>query len=573
MLDIYKNDFLDVIDKSKMNHSKYLKNIYVLDIDFFTYEKAGYIKSWTLKSVNDEYKGNSYEEFLSVLNYIKYKYDLKVYSKYSKDLIMIYIDELDKIRGFFSEFVTYDFSLYVQLFDNFEFRSYKNWNKKLKNIDDVIEYMQKLVDEMFIPERYFYMTPNQRTRKRIYKKCKKNNNDIAKQLYPTSYNNYVNLRKSLFGGICYCPYPNKIIEHPMIAIDLKSAYIYSLLIEKHCISKINNVNKSEWEYYIDNEFESSYGIYNITYTTASNIIHCYKDIDGNNLESREHCTVTMALNNIDLKLLLNMNKVTIHKVECIYLEAYNTEYIPEYLRTVLIEEYIKKNHINKEEDKILYDAQKVILNGIYGNTIKCINSNEEFKANKNSASLTPHWGIWTTSYTKQLLLGLTLNLSGWYYSDTDSAYCLDTIENRRKIEKYNEEIRLRVKDFCDKFGYDFNELKDLGTFEIEYEIKKFKALKQKEYLFTTVDNELIVKAAGCSKEEMILDDNLYKVSKLPIGTRIFKFINDKETKCNIDGKEYKSKGSYYEIPLKNDAAYYMMVALELMTGGNNNVEF
>ena len=68
-----------------------------------------------------------------------------------------------------------------------------------------------------------------------------------------------------------------------------------------------------------------------------------------------------------------------------------------------------------------------------------------------------------------------MQLDGWIYSDTDSIYCFDTVENRERINAYNDEIRSKVKHFCEEFGYNeyYDDLKDIGKFETEHEIVKF----------------------------------------------------------------------------------------------------
>ena len=441
--------------------------------------------------------------------------------------------------------------------------------------------MQKFVDEFFVPEKYFYLTPNQRTRKLLSKACKEEKSTVAKDAFPENPFAYNVLRSALFGGICYCPLPGVIKEKPILGLDIKSAYIYSLLTKKFPVSKAKEENPENWEFYVKNEFEGSLGTYKITYTTASTIVHCFKDLNGKNLVSGQNVTVTLTLTNIDLDILLNLEKVYIKEVVCTYLEVYDLDYLPRYVVARLVEEYLKKSHIDKEKNPELYKLQKTILNGIYGNCIKKIDF-AYFGSKKNGAYLTPQWGIWTTSYTKQHLLGLALQMSGWLYSDTDSIYCYDTIQNRNLLKAYNEKTRKIMASFCERTGYIHPELLELGEFELEYEIKKFKALKQKEYLFTIEiekeviedgkkikikEDKIVVKAAGCSKEEMPLVDSLYKLKSLPVGTKIFSFIKDKPSKVEKDGKIYENESSYYELAFKGEKAKMMLTLLAKMEEG------
>ena len=526
-----ESPFISTKNKKLRNWTMYYKTVFMMKIDFTSDQVArkGYLTNW---SIEDKYgillSGSNRESFFNATKDLINMYGLERMTDLSAKKIVIYIDRLDKIRGFFNDLITEDDGIIVTLEDLIEFREYSQWIES-----DNIKDMQEIVDNIFIPEKYFYLTPNQRTRKLLLKDA-----DIDfKKLYPDTYNDYKCLRKALFGGICYCPYPDVIIDHPMLCLDIKSAYIFSLLIEQHICSKAIEVDPYKWEYYINNPYEQSLGFYTIHYSTSSNIISCYKDVDGNNLCKGEH-TVKMWLNSIDLEILRTLPYIHIHDCVCTYLEQYEMMSLPRYVMDRLITEYIKKSEISEEETPILYHLQKVVLNGIYGNTIKKVDNQDDYKTLKKTNALAPQWGIWTTSYTKKLLLGLATKLAGWYYSDTDSIYCLDTHENREIIKAYNDEIAKRVEAFCSKYGYDFEKLHALGSFELKYEIKKFKALKQKEYLFTTTDNKMIVKAAGCNKDEMKLDDSLYSMRVLPVGTRVFpKIENDSYWEKTCSGDE------------------------------------
>lgn len=568
-----RDDFIDCVDKRKKNHSVYHTHIFALNIEFFTEEDAGFIENWSLYSIKyGLYGGDDLASLIKTLNHFIKTLQLEKRSEYSNDLIVVYTESLAVIRGFFKNYITEDFPMYVDVLTHVEFRSFKPWNEGLSNIYEIAAAMQKIVDDVFVPNRFFYLTPNQKTRKLLDRACKKSGDETAKMLFPQNAFSYWRLKQALFGGLCYCPYPNLVIPHPMISIDLKSAYIYSLLIEKHCSKNLGEVDPVNYQYYMNNPYETSLGLYKIKYSTYSNIISCYKDTEGRNLESGEH-EVFIMMNDIDLSIFVNLPDVNIHNIECKFLQAFTKEQLPKYILDFLYEEYKKKSEIDEKKDPILYKMQKEVVNGIYGNTIKKL-TKEMLNDLKSHAYLTPHYGIWTTSYTKSLLINLASKLEGWYYSDTDSAYALDTPKNNALIEQFNAEIRAKVRDFCDQFGYDYEVLKDLGTFKVEHRIKKFKALKRKEYLFTTevkeidpitgkevIKDKIIVKAAGCSKEEMPLVDELYKMKQLPIGTRKFGFMQPEYRRIVKNGRTYESDGSYYEVKLKNEGARLMMIAI------------
>ena len=110
-----------------------------------------------------------------------------------------------------------------------------------------------------------------------------------------------------------------------------------------------------------------------------------------------------------------------------------------------------------------------------------------------------------------------------------------------------------VKEFCDKFGYDFEKLKTLGQFKLEAEIVKFKAYNYGKYVYTTKDGKLEIKASGCNKDQLPQDDSIYELNDLPTGTRKLPRFNTKHTECEVDGKKYSSNGSYWEYETKSSA--------------------
>lgn len=512
--------------------------------------ERGIIKDWELVIGDYEVVGYGIESLTDEFHHIIKLFDLKQYSKCKKDILVIYVDNLNKIRGYFRNLITEDFTHYVQLLNFLEFRDITPW-KEIHNAKEIADYAQFLINEIFIPNRYFYITVPQSVRKRLAKACKDEKNNIAKDIYPETYCRYGVLKMALFGGLCFCPYPNLIIEEPMIEIDLDSAYIFDFLVEKHCMSAAKEEDPNNWEYFLESNTRTSLGKYTIKYACSTNKAHCYKNYKGENVAYGEH-TDTFIFTDIDLKIFMSL--VTILSIDCDYLTSYELDNLPKYMRDTLVTEYVKKEQLKlKGKEDESYLVQKAALNSIYGSTIRNIDNISDYKKDYKDACICPQWGIWTTAYCKKYLLSLATKIDGWYYSDTDSIYCKDTEENRKLIKEFNEMIQAKTKAFCEKFGYDFENLKKIGTFEIKNEIKKFKAIKQKIYMYTTTDDRLILKAAGCNRREVELDDSIYYLKKIPVGERTFGYFTD---------------DSYYELTLKNEAAEYMtllMIAADRLT--------
>lgn len=506
-----------------------------------SFDTYGEIEFWEL-SIAPKYTklGETLEDLISFLKQIIKEKDLKYYTKYTKDLIIIYTDNLDKIKGFLSKYITNEFeNLYIEVLDFFEFRPINKW-KDLHNSIEIANYAQYLIDKVFIPDKYFYITPNQIPRRKINKAHKLSNDEIANNIFPVSFEQYNTFRKALFGGICYVPYKNLIITDPLICLDLKSAYIYDLLIEKHCSTKFKLTDENNYEFYLESNNKTSIGKYKIKYKANTNKIHCFKDINNINFEKGEFEIITI-LTNIDLKILIKLcDEISI---KCEWLYECELNYLPKYLREEIIKQYTLKEKL-KNGNKEDYDMQKSVVNGIFGDCIRKYKTEEMFNEMYRNPYLAPQWGIWCTSYARKNLLALALKVKGWIYSDTDSIYCFDTEENRWLVEKYNIAIRKKIKEFCDLFGYDYEILKNLGTFEIEKEIIKFKAITQKVYMYETKNGEFKLTAAGLDQKTINIDKSLFEKEKLDYGSRTFKFVKD---------------GTYYEKTLSGEDMILMSI--------------
>lgn len=455
-------------------------------------------------------------DLISELRELIAEYKLTKTSETSKDLLVIYTNNLMKIKGFFSEYITEEYNdLYIQLLDVIEFRNICRW-KDLHTAEEIAKYAQFLIDHKFIPDKYWYLTPNQIPRRAISKAC---NDNTAAQIYPPTYDVYKMFRKALFGGICYTPYRELVIDEPIMCLDLTSAYIFDLLIELHCMSKFEYTDPEAWELYLETSKRTSIGHYTIKYSCISNKIHCFKDIYGNNFEKGE-CVVHATMTSVDLKTFIELADV--QEIKCIWLFTCELGHLPKYMLDEVVKQYIIKVELKGKGEE--YDLQKSVVNGIFGDCIRDYDD-RSFGSARRRPSVAPQWGIWCCSYAKKNLLSLSTKVKGWVYSDTDSIYCFDNEYNRGLLNDYNRRTTARVKEFCEEFGYDFEKLKDLGTFKIEKTIKKFKAVTNKVYMYTTTDGEFHLTAAGLDQSTIKVDESLYD-KPIPFGSRLYKYIDE-----------------------------------------------
>lgn len=530
-----------------------------LTIDSFTYDDAGYIKSWEM--VTAPYKdlptkpivdtGSTVEEFIECLH--KSFPDVHRHSEtvskngekiIMRDKVIIYTDDIQKVHGFFKKYITNELSnLIIDIDEFFEIRPISRWDDNLHDATNIAYMAKELIDNLFVPEKHFWLTPQQRNRHILDKA--RNTNDAEKS-YPKTYALYERNRKALFGGMVYFPYKT-IIKEPMLVLDITSSYIFDLLIEKHVMSAPKRIKDlSMWEYYLSSATTASIGCYKITYSTPLSRITCYTDVDGNHLKPGEY-TVNMIMTSVDLNLFMQL--ATVHNIEVQWLYEYEMDELPKYFLDAIVKSYIDKATATGKNRNI----KKVAVNSWFGDTIRRYDEESEFWNTRINPSLSPMWGIFTTAYAKKYLLMLALEIDGWYYSDTDSIICKDTPENRAKLEKFNTKVTAMVKEFCDKHDYQFEYLKGLGTFKIEHEIFMLKVWTTKTYAYSYLEDGkevVVLKAAGLHQAEKITHA-IYAEKKLDYSHRRYPMERDDTTTCIIDGVTYTSHGSFYEKTPKN----------------------
>ena len=138
---------------------------------------------------------------------------------------------------------------------------------------------------------------------------------------------------------------------------------------------------------------------------------------------------------------------------------------------------------------------------------------------------------------------MALKLDNWLYTDTDSIYCEDNEKNAIIIDEYNKEVENKVKNYCTKFGADFDKLKDLGKFMFKKAIKKMKINGKKQYMYTDINDEFTLIASGIP--EGLYGEEAYDLKKLSAGKRRIVKYNPEKTSCTINGTAYESNGSGY----------------------------
>jgi len=102
---------------------------------------------------------------------------------------------------------------------------------------------------------------------------------------------------------------------------------------------------------------------------------------------------------------------------------------------------------------------------------------------------------------------------------------------------------MKIKEYCNKFGSSYENLKDLGKFMFKKSIKKMKINSKKQYMYTDINDEFTLVASGIP--EGLYGEEAYDLPKLSAGKRKIVKYNPEKTSCTINGITYESNGSGY----------------------------
>lgn len=490
----------------------YVKTLYLLDINVVDTKFGGY----TLRSKDKTFTGKTKKELTNALSSLVDFYGLQYRSSGSRDVVLVYVDDLDKIRAFFNkkEIETdVNFSDYRIYYGCIEFRC---WKDILTNrINDNIMDALLVWEDIFAKNRYPYISLAQYPRKQI----KKMRKGMAYDLFPADRWSLYHIYQAVHGGVLYSDGVQDI-NTPMLGVDLTSAYIYSIVYEKHCASAPVKDNSLDWRKYINNPDYGSIGVYEIEYECWHGAISCYHIYNDKNtkLQVGRH-KVMISLSSVDLHTLMIVDWFDIISINCKILYTFKLDYLPEEIREFCLAEFVKKCTLDKES--MAYKVQKQLLNaGFFGNFLYeakkvydkiPLLAHEELKQElyhtRKDASTTPIWGIFTMAYVKQTIITVGSQVDGWHYSDTDSIYCDLTINNSNIINNYNSEVCKRNVELMKKLKYTGEKVATLGQFDVEGYIKRYRYFNPKHYAYQLMDNTIIVKAAGIKHREY--DDTVF----------------------------------------------------------------
>lgn len=497
-----------VKDRKAFHYSYYTTEAYgisvktYVDNDEVKVEKI-YINDMIFENVDDAYK------------YLK---DLT--STFTKETLLIYAFDVDKIWYSFFDKLTNGFGnkcLYMLPYEEegrykVEFRGlggfvdgYEAAKKELDfnaNEAEVAQaYAQMLYDDIFIPEKKFYLTAYQRSKKLI---DKQSDGSLVED-WP-SWSDYQNLRYKIYrGGTCFVHFPGLRKTGDYIHLDRTSAYPAELLLSQYPTGKWRYADETKWWTYSN---VCWYGHFDIKFEINYKYFYL---LNVYNLDPMSG-EADIWLTDVDMNIL--QRYLEVKEIKCDYFKICDKGFLPKYYLDFVYAAYSKKVLAKRDHKDSFYVAQrKREVNALYGCLIISTETYEEYR--KLSRATRPEWGIWCTAYERRALLQMVENVDYPLYGDTDSVYCRNSDKTLAALHEYNRSIDDQLVSLCERMGYDYEVLKELGTFKVEDYVIDFIANKTKQYGYIDSEAGEHIKCSGYKEGSLnyqnLIDQNLPKI--------------------------------------------------------------
>lgn len=273
-------------------------------------------------------------------------------------------------------------------------------------------------------------------------------------------------------------------------------------------------------------------LYDVNSTTMHHIESAHKIIDGDGIQQdngrmirAEWCTV--ALTEIDYLIYEKFYTWSAIEVKAAYSATKGK--LPDYVIKPLMTAYKRKQELKRAglDETPDYRNAKAIVNSYYGCMVQRLNfddiiwtqetgwdtveTDKPYDDMRAGAILLPQWGIWVTAWARFHLLSTVHRLdpdlrhNSVVYCDTDSIYMIDSAENRKVIDQYNELMSVVNRSLPEEFS-------DIGCYDwIDHgALWDFKTIGAKRYVKYDRARQLVrVTVAGLrigSYEEMLCED-------------------------------------------------------------------
>lgn len=304
-----------------------------------------------------------------------------------------------------------------------------------------------------------------------------------------------------------------LINRDMGSEDFKSSYPAVMLHEKFPY-KFTETNPNMFyeigddkKYLKDNAYFGLFKVHNIDTRFANSLESKNKLVDysedamfdnGRLVSASE---VKVWLCEQDVLNYIDIYTVEKYDFECLCLYTAKKDYLPKYLRDLVLKYFYLKETL--EKDTIEYNIAKAKLNSFYGLCVKALqfedlrfnietmqfddgNLKKSYAEAIKNAILLPQWGVWVSAYARRNLVHTMSKLENdFVYGDTDSAKVVNFTANKWVFDSYNDRMR-RLNETMYVGNYDRKIFAKIGMFDFEGKIFKFKELGCKRYLTTQI---------------------------------------------------------------------------------------
>lgn len=352
---------------------------------------------------------------------------------------------------------------------------------------------------------------------------------VVSKMFPKSVAQYNRIMQWLYsGGITHAnhDYVGDVIEN-VTCIDFTSSYPAVMVHEKYPMGGFKKSSYTTIEQLSKHKFwYATVTFTGITQTTSHSLISSSKCIKSDNLiEDNGRVmyanSITIMITNVDYEYISKFYKWDNYRMSNSYY-CNDSDYLPSYLLENMLHNGQQKAELKAKglNDTPEYFKNKALFNCYYGLCVQRLvrdsiswtytdgyvtEKSDDYAQVKSTASLSPFWGIYVTSYARRNLCINMWNIektgANVVYYDTDSLYIKDIEKATAVIENWNETMyTLNDKLKLNKCFH------DLGAWDVDPSVT-FKTLGAKRYIKVTADNHVKATIAGLPKKAFHFDSN------------------------------------------------------------------
>lgn len=356
-----------------------------------------------------------------------------------------------------------------------------------------------------------------------------------------SYDEYSQLKRAFQGGYTHANpfYSGKVLSN-VDSFDFTSSYPSVMIAEKYPMSKSQEYMPKDVD-----DFYRTLSLYSVLFDVCIEGLQSTIYTDSYISASRCWGVINAVVQNGRIvsadKLYTTMTELDFFIVAAMYqwdglsiahLRRYMRTYLPTEFITSILSLYEDKTKLKGVEGKeYQYSRSKEMLNSAYGMIVTDICKDDityiddewdltikdkettiaKYNNNRGRFLYYP-WGVWVTAYSRRnLFTGILDCDSDYVYSDTDSIKILNGNLHKGYIEKYNDDVTLKLLTAIKYHGLDESLIapksskgvvKPLGVWDYEGRYNKFKTLGAKRYLVDK-EGDLILTVSGLNKQVAI----------------------------------------------------------------------